>query len=190
MTAWHEADIIKGCWKNKKQAQTALYQKYVPMLRGVTYRYLSQPDVINDLVHDAIFVIFSKIKQFSGSGSFEGWMKRIMINTILTYFKKQKQLQPFDETFMSNKEEDQNENFFVGMSEKISQQEVLDAINNLSIGYKLVFNMYVFDNYSHKEIAKILNISQNTSKTQLMRARKLLRKQLTILLNQRNFEIN
>ncbi len=190
MTTWREADIIEGCRKNKKQAQTALYQKYAPMLRGITYRYLNQFDIANDLVHDALILILSKIRQFKGAGSFEGWMKRIMVNTVLAYFRKQKQLQLFDETYMPAKDNEQDNNFFTGILEQTSQQEILNLINELPAGYRMVFNLYVFENYSHKEIAELLNVSENTSKTQLMRAKKMLRQQLTELLKQRNFEIN
>lgn len=189
MFGWQEEDIIKGCKKNKRNAQTALYEKYAPMLRGITYRYLSGADVANDLVHDALIQIISKIKQFKGQGSFEGWMKRITINIILTYFKKQKRLSAFDEAFMTDKEEQLDENFFAEILEKTSQEEIINLINELPVGYKTVFNLYVFENYSHKEIADSLNISISTSKSQLMRARKTLKENLTTLLKERNFEI-
>ncbi len=184
-----EEDIISGCKKNKKDAQIALYERYAPMLRGITYRYLSGADVANDLVHDALIQILSKIKQFKGQGSFEGWMKRITVNTILAHFKKQRTLNVFDETYMATKEDLQDENFFAGILDKISREEIIDLINLLPAGYKTVFNLFVFDGYSHKEIAETLNISENTSKTQLMRARNLLKQKLTEVLKQRNFEI-
>ena len=91
---------------------------------------------------------------------------------------------------MPTKEDESDNNFFAGISDKISQQEVLEMINDLPTGYKMVFNLYVFENYPHKKIAESLNISENTSKTQLMRARKLLRQQLTELLKHKNFDIN
>lgn len=188
MKYWLEKDIILGCKKNKKDAQVALYERYAPMLRGVTYRYLSGADEANDLVHDALIQIMSKIKQFKGQGSFEGWMKRITINIILAYFKKQKRLSAFDEAFMSDKEEPLDENFFAEILEKTSQEEIVKLINELPVGYKTVFNLYVFENYTHKEIADSLNISISTSKSQLMRARKTLKEKLTTLLKERNFE--
>jgi len=166
MFDWQEKDIIKGCKKNKRDAQTALYEKYAPMLRGITYRYLDQAEIANDLVHDALIRILTKIKQFKGDGSFEGWMKRIMVNTVLEHFRKRKTKTVFDETYMSTVEDEKEENFYLNVLETTSQQEIVELINNLPERYRLVFNLYVFDNHTHKEIAQLLNISENTSKTQ------------------------
>ncbi len=189
MTDFRDEDIIRGCKKNKKKAQFELYKKYAPVLRAVAYRYLNDRDIADDLVHDAIINIFEKINQYKGSGSFEGWMKRIMINTILMYFRKQKFILPIDDSYMmKNKEDESDGDFFVKITNKVSQQEILELINNLPAGYRMVFNLYVFENYTHKQIAKMLNISESTSKTQLMRARKMLKQQLMELLKRKNFE--
>ena len=172
MSKLREEDIIEGCKRNKKKAQLEFYKKYSPVLRAVAYRYMDDKDIADDLVHDAVINIFEKIKQYKGEGSFEGWIKRIMINTILMYYRKQKISQPIDENYIQGSDDSEAEgNLYEKISAEISQQEIFELISKLPEGYKM------------------LNISESTSKTQLMRARKMLKQKLMELMRTKKIEL-
>lgn len=181
-----EIDIINGCKKNNKSAQIALYTKYSPILRNICYRYASDKDEAEDILHDGFIKILSNIGKFDGKGSFEGWLKKVTVNNAITHYhkkSKEKSLVRIDATSIqiTDKEEDEsNEADFRNtiMNSELSKEELITVINELPYGFRMVFNLYVFENFSHKEIGDKLNISVNTSKSQLSRARKLLQKLL------------
>ncbi|MGD0711389.1 MAG: RNA polymerase sigma factor [Bacteroidales bacterium] len=181
-------EIIEGCRKFRKDAQKALYEKYVCTFRAICRRYTADTQDANDILHDCFIKIFTKIDQYAGNGSFEGWMKRIIINACITWFKDKrvngqylkiddiKDCGDYDDNGESEEESEdvrstiQNANF--------TKEEIQQAVDLLPEGYKMVFFLYVFENYKHHEIARELNIDANTSKSQLSRARKLLQKKL------------
>ena len=125
-------------------------------------------------LQDSFLIIFNKINQFKHNGSFEGWLKRIVINTAITKYRESKRLY-FNEEILLN--EPYSENLTIETSE-IGLDFLLSSIQKLPNRYRLIFNLYVLDNYSHKDIAKMLNISEGTSKSNLSRARKILKKQI------------
>jgi len=176
--------IIRGCKRHKRSAQEALYKKYAPILKGICLRYTSNIADAEDLLQDGFIKILSKIRQFSGTGSFEGWLKRIMVNTAISHFRKMKyhlNLDDINQTYLADdddKEQDQINIKNQIINSEISREELLDLVNSLPNGFRMVFNMYVIEDYSHKEIAKALSISKSTSKSQLSRARKLMQKLL------------
>ena len=176
--------IIRGCRKHKRTAQEALYEKYAPVLRGICLRYSRNKTEAEDLLQDGFIKIFLNINKFSGKGSFGGWLKRIMVNTAITQFKKNKYHYNIDEIneleFADNKEDDNEQKDIksIILNGDLSKEDLLNVVNKLPEGFKMVFNLYVIENYSHKEIAKTLKISVNTSKSQLSRARKLIQKKL------------
>ena len=122
-----------------------------------------------DFLHDGFMKVFSKISQFKGQGSFEGWVKRIMINTVLEKYRKQHQLYPVDNVFEYMEDISEQDS-----SSDISFKQLLKFVQELSPQYRLVFNLYAIEGYPHKEIADMLNISVGTSKSNLARARSVL----------------
>jgi RNA polymerase sigma-70 factor (ECF subfamily) len=161
----------------------ALYEKYAPRFLSICIRYCGNIEDAEDVLHDGFIKILknlSKYKEING-GSFEGWMKRIIINTVLNYIRdhaKEKRfldLAPLSEQISSHEDE---ENFFEELAGKIDTNEVMKMIFELPLGYRTVFNLYVFELYSHREIAGLLECSENTSKSQLSKARRMLRKKL------------
>ena len=170
--------IIEGCVAGKRSAQSALYQKYASVMLAVCLRYARNRDEAVDILQEAFLKIFQNISSYRKEGSFEGWMKRVMINHALNYYRKNRKL-PFhadiesiNETEIMDKEEPQTNHA------PVSAEKLIALIQMLPPGYRMVFNMYVFEEYSHKEISESLNISENTSKTQLLKARRMLRKKL------------
>lgn len=166
-------DLINDCKAGKRKAQSVLYKKYAPSLLGLCMRYSKSKDEAEDVLQEGFVKIFSKIGDLQKSISLEPWMKRIMINTAINaYHKNLKHYyhQDIDDIQL----EDQDDDVSVYMPE-ISPDLVLRSVQELPEGYKMVLNMYVFDGFSHQEIADELNISVNTSKTQLLKARRKLK---------------
>lgn len=170
--------IIEKCKKNDREAQKMLFDAYSPVLFGICLRYAKDKFEAEDTLQDGFVKILSKISDFNGSGSFEGWMKRIIINTAITnYHKNKKHNLNYD---IDDIQEKNINNVEISNSD-YTPEELLTVINTLPEGYKIVFNLYAIEGYKHKEIAKQLNIDINTSKSQYSRAKKLLRHKLEIL---------
>ena len=161
-----EADLIHGCIRRDRAAQKRLYEMYSPRLYPLCCRYLKDPMEAEDVLVIGFTRILDKIEHFRGEGSLEGWMKRIMINEALTQLRKKKtmckELTLDDINPVSESSEP---------GDALEEEDLLRMINELPDGYKTVFNLFAIDGYSHKEIAEQLNISENTSKSQLSRAR-------------------
>jgi RNA polymerase sigma factor (sigma-70 family) len=173
--------IIEGCIAGKRSAQNALYRKFSAMMLSVCMRYAQNRDEAEDILQEAFIKIFQNIASFRGEGSFEGWMKRIMINHALNHYRKNKKT-PFTQDINEINEQDIiGKEEIQGHHEPVSADILLSLIQLLPQGYRMVFNLYVFEEYSHKEIAKELNISESTSKTQLLKARRMLRRKLSEL---------
>ncbi len=167
-------DIIRGCQKMDRKAQKMLYERYSPILFGMAMRYASCRSEAEDMLQEAFINIFKHIEQFKGHGSFEGWMKRILINAAIGYIRKYKKHinDNFDEI-----QEIQIKD--VSFDEKdFTKEELLKAINELPEGFRLVFNLYAIEGYKHREIADMLEIQVGTSKSQYSRARKILMNKL------------
>lgn len=173
-----EAEIIKRCIKKDRKAQRYLYKIYAPVLLGMCMRYVVNRAEAEDILQEAFVKIFFNVKNFSGTGSFEGWMKRIVINTAITHYHKNlKRRYHYDVSDMYDLKSDEAE---FGHAE-FTQEELLNVISTLPDGYRMVFNLYAIEGYKHKEIAKMLDVDINTSKSQFSRARKLLQKKLEAL---------
>lgn len=165
--------IIEQCQKHDVKAQEALYRRFAPILLGVCIKYCGNKALAEDLFQESFITIFNKISQFKHRGSFEGWMKRITINTVLTYYRKHQYIESIDDHKIELIEENDTLN-----TSKYSLNYLLSVIQKLPNQYRLVFNMYALDGYSHKEISKALGISEGTSKSNLSRARSILKKEL------------
>lgn len=176
-----EEKIIHGCIKGLRKAQNQLYQKYSAGMYGVCLRYGRDVNEAEDMLQNGFIRIFSNIHTFRNQGSFEGWMRRIMVNTAINHLRKLKrsvesQMVSLDETLSDYlpDEEDKDEGYEYGCS----PEKLIEIIHNLPPGYRMVLNLYVFEGYTHKEIGAELNISENTSKTQLVKARKYIRRKI------------
>ena len=166
-------DIIQGCVSGKTEAQEALYKKYSGKLFGISLRYTKDYSAAEDVLHEAFIKILNHIASFKGTGSFEGWMRRIVINTALERFRKQFQMYSISD--VSEEEDSLKYNHILT---DIAAKDLLKLIQDLPTAYKMVFNLYAIDGYTHKEIGEILNISEGTSKSNLSRARKLLQSKI------------
>ncbi|MEN8790545.1 MAG: RNA polymerase sigma factor [Flavobacteriaceae bacterium] len=163
--------LISGCKKGDRRSQEQLYKKYASKLFGVCLKYSRTKVEAEDSLHDSFMTIYDKIGQYKSKGSFEGWMKRIAINTVLQKYRKEQHLKLVSENLM---EEIDHEDVF----DDINLQTLLRYIQELPNKYRLTFNMYVMDGYSHKEISEALGTSLGTSKSNLARARMILREKI------------
>ncbi|MEA3444710.1 MAG: sigma-70 family RNA polymerase sigma factor [Bacteroidota bacterium] len=178
--------LIKGVMKRQRKAQKELYKRYAPLMRAICMRYTHNFADAEDIVQEGFIKIFTKIDQFSGTGNFEGWMKKIFINTTINQLKKNRNiLFHYDINEIRSDTDDINpshEDYFSTKTNIVdvdfSEEEILKIINKLPDGYRLVFNLFAVEEMSHKEIATMLSISISTSKTQLFRARKTIQKDL------------
>ena len=170
-----DQQIIEGCANHVRKAQQMLYDKYSRLLYGVCMRYAGDKAEAEDILQDSFLKIFFNIKDFSGTGSFIGWLRKVAVNTAITHYHKNlKYRYHVDieeyasvETGISSFGED----FF-------TSDELYKVLNELPSGYRLVFNLYAIEGYKHKEIGEMLGIDTNTSKSQYSRAKAVLRNKL------------
>lgn len=170
----NDEEMLAGCQANKGYAQKQLFERYSRIMTGVCMRYVDSYEEAQDVVQIGFIKVFKKINSFSGVGSLEGWIRRIMVNSSLDYLRKIKHqrfnLSIDDVDFKLKSEEE--------VSGNLQAEDLLTIIRALPAGYRTVFNMYAIEGYTHKEIGEILNVSENTSKSQYSRARTLIQKKL------------
>ena len=165
---------IEGCKRNDPKSQKWVFDRYYRLMFGVCLRYYSDHDRVKDIVQEGFLKVFSNIEGYTSKGSFEGWMKRIMVNTAIDFIRKEKSsLEELTaEGALEIPDEGVEMDFSNDKEEAITIQNVLDAMNQLTPVYRAVFNMYVFDNLTHQEIATQLGISVGASKSNLAKARR------------------
>lgn len=163
----NEKELLDGCVKQERRAQQHLYELYSSKMYPVCLRYAGKKDLAKDILHDGFITVFEKIESFNGSGSLEGWMRRIFVNTALMSLRKGDVLRFSEEISDAAKEFTADSDVL----DKISSKELLALIASMPSGFRTVFNMYVLEGYSHIEIAKELDISEGSSRSQLSRAR-------------------
>lgn len=161
--------LIANCKAGKSSAQSELYRLFAPKLFGVSLRYSRDQTEAEDTLHEAFVNIFNKIEQYSGKGSFEGWMKRIVVNLALEKYRTRYRLQTVEDITIYDSKSEYDEIY-----DAINVTQLMELINELPPRYKMVFNMYAIDGYSHKEIAEEMGINEGTSKSNLARGRKIL----------------
>ena len=163
--------IIKGCQKGDRKAQNLLFEKYQGVLFGICLRYASNEMEAEDMLQEGMITIYKNLYKYQPTGSFEGWLKKVMVNSCLRELKKKhKHFEvPLSETHQSLEAEEET------VDNPITEQHLLQCIHQLPIGYRTVFNLYVLEGYNHEEIGQYLGISPNTSKSQFSRAKKMLR---------------
>lgn len=170
----HEAQLVKALRKQDPKAQRQVYEKYSSRMLGLCFRYVSDEMIAEDVMIEGFVRVFNKIDQFNEDGSFEGWIRRIMVNEALGYLRKQKNN---PESAMSD--EANNIADYALADQNLNAEELLNLIANLPMGYRTVFNLYAIEGYSHSEIAEMMGITESTSKSQLHRARALLQKMVS-----------
>lgn len=167
-----EAELIKGCQKGNSLYQQALYRQYYRKMLGVCMRYTNQQEDAEDVLQEAFIKIFKHIKGFRGKGSFEGWIRRIMVHTSIEHYRKRSRY------FMVEVGQANEVELNADQLSDLSREEILDLIQALPVGYRTVFNLYAIEGYAHKEIAEMLGISIGTSKSQYSRAKALLKEKM------------
>lgn len=184
-----DESLIEGCVKGKRDAQNSLYKRYASVMLGICMRYSKNRDEAEDILQESFIKVFLNIKGFRSEGSFEGWIKRIVVNTAISHIKKNLR-QTFYEgssEFGFTLQEGESDADESGLMEfNIGQEKLLELIQSLPTGYKTVFNMYVIEQMTHQEIAEMLGISVNTSKTQLHKARKYLKLRIIEIVKKKN----
>ena len=169
-----EQDLVKSCSRGDRHAQQRLFDLYSPRMYGICRRYVKNTMQAEDVLVMAFTKVFERIDQFKGEGSFEGWIRRITVNEALTALRKSRLM-----TVETDLEHAESEMHYESLSDHLEAEDLLRLIEKLPPGYRIVFNMYAIDGYSHKEIAETLGITENTSKSQLSRARVYLQKMLS-----------
>lgn len=159
--------IIKGCLNNSRLAQKQMYEKLAPRMFSLCMRYVGNKEQAKDILHDGFITLFQKLEKYNGSGSFEGWARRIFVTTALMYLRKNDVLKFSVELDDSPVIYSDGENAL----QKLEAQSLLKLIMCMPPGFRTVFNMFVIEGYTHQEIAKALNITEGGSRSQLSRAR-------------------
>ena len=180
----NEPEVIKGCLKNDRVSQKLLYDFYYSKMLVVCLRYAKDDSEAQDVLHEGFLKVYLNLKNFNGTGSFEGWIRKIMVNTAIDNLRKNKSnymivstVYADDKTIDIADEVTDDE-----LAINIEPEEILKAVKKLTPAYRTVFNLYVIEDYSHKEIAEMLEISEGTSKSNLSKAKFNLRKNLIHLI--------
>ena len=164
--------LIDNCKQGNRRAQEELYRKYSGVLFGMCLKYSRNKTEAEDSLHDSFMTIYDKIGQFTGKGSFEGWMKRITVNTVLQKYRKEQHLNLVSENMGDDVDIESDK------TDNIKLSTLLGYIQELPNKYRLTFNLYVLDGYTHKEISELLGTSAGTSKSNLARAKMILKEKI------------
>jgi RNA polymerase sigma-70 factor, ECF subfamily len=183
-----ESALIREVKKKNRRSMEMLFDRYAPVLLGLSMRYCGNRADAEDVLQDSFIKILSGIDSFTErpDSSFEGWMKRITVNTALNFLRERSKINkllesdPIQEQWTQQEEEEIS---LAGLAGLLDKDEILRMICDLPHGYRTVFNMFVFEEYSHKDIADLLKCSESTSKSQLFKARAILRKKITEVLD-------
>lgn len=170
----NEETLISECLKNNRIAQKELYDKFASTLMGICIRYTNSREDAEDVLIEGFTTIFHKLEMYKGEGSFEGWMKRIMVNTAISHFRQNSKYrfhQDIDDVFDISKKQET-------VIEQMEAKRILQLVNTMPEGYRVVFNLYAVEGFNHREIGEMLNIAEGTSKSQFSKARKWLQKRL------------
>ena len=161
-----EEAFLNACIRRDRQALKKLYEDHYPTMMGVCLRYANNKEDALDILHEGFIKVFKKIKQFQPGTSLSAWIRRIMVNTAIDYYRKniRRRTEDLDQAYrLSNPDPDAISRF--------SEKEILAAVQQLTPAYRTVFNLYVIEGYSHREIAEKLDITESTSRSNLVKAR-------------------
>jgi RNA polymerase sigma-70 factor (ECF subfamily) len=174
-------DLVKRCKANERKAQELLYKQFASKMLGVCLRYATDRMEAEDMLQNGFIRVFQKMADYRGEGSFEGWVRRIFVNTAIEHFRRKTYQQPITE-----RHENTVEGKYLSVLDDLAEKDIMKLIQELSPGYRTVFNLYVVEGYTHKEIGDLLNISEGTSKSQLSRAKVVLQDLVKTFLEERN----
>lgn len=166
-----EHELIALAVENNRHAQQKIYSKFSPKMLGVCRQYIKDIHQAEDIMITAFMKVFTNLKNFEHKGSFEGWIRRIMVNECISFIRVQKKVKFIED-------EEWFEESFNNIDSQFTIEEIQFLIDNLPDGYKMIFNLYAIEGYQHKEIAEMLKISEGTSKSQLSHAKKMLQEQI------------
>ncbi|MDR0429558.1 MAG: sigma-70 family RNA polymerase sigma factor [Tannerellaceae bacterium] len=175
----NEQQLIEGCRKGNRLAQKELYDTYSRRMMGVCLRYINDRETARDLLQDGFVKVFTSIDSYTGIGSFEGWMRKIFVNCALEYLRKSDVLR--EAIDLDNTSDLTNPDSSVVSN--MSANELMGLIKELPAGFRTVFNLFAIEGFSHKEIGKLLNITESTSRSQYTRAKQLLQRKINALYN-------
>ncbi len=168
-----EYELIKGCIKQDSACQRLLFEQYAGKMMTVCLRYAQDAMEAEDMLQEGFIRVFNYIDQFKFEGSFEGWIRRVIVNTALKHLQKKRL--SFTEINDNNQQSPKLESYAYS---NLGEEELMKLINQLPTGYKTIFNLNIIEGYSHEEIAKMLDIQPSTSRSQLVKARKMLQNQI------------
>ena len=166
-------ELVQGCLRENAQCQRAIFERYSARMMSVSLRYARNRSEAEDVLQEAFIKVFDNIEHFKFKGSLEGWIRRIVVNTALRYFSRKSITHEL--AGIENLPEPAAP---PSAYSRLGEEELMRMINQLPDGYRLVFNMYAIEGYNHKEISEMLGIKESTSRSQLVKARKLLQSQL------------
>lgn len=178
-----EEAIFIGCLNNDAIAQKELYHRYSPKMLSVCYRFSQNKEDAEDMMQDGFIKVFSQIHSFQQKGSFEGWIRKIMVHTCINHLKKNKKFNQSVDLIHANTIQVRNDN----IPSLVQAKQVVECIRMLPVGYRTVLNLFAIEGYSHKEIAELLDIGESTSRSQYTRARQMLE---DILVSKNILQIN
>ena len=170
-----EDELIKGCSRGEASCEKELYDRYASRMLGVCHRFARNSADAEDILQDAFIKVFGKMQQFKSEGSFEGWIRRIVVNTAIKKYSLTRYDKEISGYEISDHTQPVSDPTAFGY---LSEKDLLALINDLPDGYRLIFNLYVIDGYQHDEIAQMLGIQPGTSRSQLVKARLMLQKQI------------
>lgn len=178
-----DSRLIIACKKQDKKAQRTLYEQYAPKMMPVCLRYCKDDDKARDLLHDGFIQVFTQIGSYTGKGSFEGWLRRIFVNVALENYRQEQKTH----RFLSEYESEMNGEFDAPHDdmldiENIPREDVMRMIRELPQGYRTIFNLFIFEEMSHREIADTLGINETASRSQFFRAKTMLQKKIQTIL--------
>lgn len=176
---YSEKELVSQCQKNQRSAQEKLYKLFSPKMYGVCLRYSNNQFEAEEILQEGFIKVFLHLKNFRSQGSLEGWIRRTIINTAINYYRKNLKYQN-DINIDDHQFTTPNGNDILG---KLSTDELMNLIKELPDGYRMIFNLYVIEGFSHKEIGAMMNINENTSKSQLSRARQVLQNKIKAITN-------
>ena len=162
----NDHDIREGCLLGNPAMQKMLYEKYAPKMYGICLRYAANSEDAKDILQDGFIKAFNNLGKFMGTGSFEGWMRRIFVNTAIEHYRRKNDLYAINEHQEENIPDKE-----VSALDELEAADIIKLISELPNGYRTVFNLFAIEGYSHKEIAAMMHISEGTSKSQFARAK-------------------
>ena len=174
-----EREIIIGSREGKQKCQKLLYDSHCRIVMGICLRYTKNKEDAEDLFQNIFVTIFTKLDEFKFLGSFEGWIKKIAIHTIIDWLRRKQFLKNLDIIQFEDMDAQFIEEFFIEEEEEpLSQEDILNALNKLPDGYRTVINLFLIEKYTHREIAQMLGCSEETSRSQCYKGKRLLREKL------------